>query len=545
MPRRVAPTHKPTQPTDAVPIARAQDDHVASPMLAYSAPTQHSVLQMQRTVGNRATQQRLRTIQRPPAAIQRTYLNQNDAYAAVQAAVLGADFSTKESRAVNIILEAVEKYQQQESQKFVDLSAAYEVLHRLEQTVNAQLGTGDIVVAQEIMQGVLDEVREVKADFEWLTDQKKRMTSWLWFPDAEDLGQMRRQILERKSKYTVGSGATYYKSINFHLEGANDQVMIMIRKYMNDKKITQEAFEYGDRKGQLKGETAVMVRNFHLISDFLADKSLVLNHLRPLAAHIKELTAHLDTSEDPKVVRDAYIKAIKVALGAKEKEAGFSEHPLIPLGILPADVFVGLLSSGNVLDDYGAGLQHGELSHRIQWYAIIDAFGTDLKTSATPIDMYKAMNSAPFNAGRMGNTMWGHVLDAGTRADQTTYSAPGTLNRDLLESTGEVDPTDVGLANRRAEYVMPDVSGMEPIGYALSALRHLRIAQAEHYGSREALEGRQWKQFGTPIPEVADTIGGQWASSDEFEEHSSGVSEGKAWKVLKPAEEEGKGKEKI
>ena len=39
-----------------------------------------------------------------------------------------------------------------------------------------------------------------------------------------------------------------------------------------------------------------------------------------------------------------------------------------------------LLHGGAVLDDFGVGLQHGELTHRIQWYAIIDYMQTEGKS---------------------------------------------------------------------------------------------------------------------------------------------------------------------
>lgn len=41
--------------------------------------------------------------------------------------------------------------------------------------------------------------------------------------------------------------------------------------------------------------------------------------------------------------------------------------------------------------------------------------------------------------------MWGTVLDAGTSASAKTYSAPGTLNRDLLEASSTFTGKGPGL----------------------------------------------------------------------------------------------------
>lgn len=208
-----------------------------------------------------------------------------------------------------------------------------------------------------------------------------------------------------------------------------------------------------------------------------------------------------------------------------------------------------------MLDDFGAGLQHGELSHRIQWYAIIGylaAQPNDPRLSGhRPLDLFKAINTGRFGRERLGTTMWGRVLDAGTAADAPSYSAPGTLNRDLLDAAG-YEPTagDPGNARRSAggTYTGPSreaLGHVAPIGRAVMELRALRVRQAaEAFATSppDAAESGQWATFGVPPHALVSAIerdmlgSGRYRVTDQGEVASasafSAPGASTTWRVL-------------
>ena len=126
--------------------------------------------------------------------------------------------------------------------------------------------------------------------------------------------------------------------------------------------------------------------------------------------------------------------------------------------------------------------------------------------------------------------MWGEVLDAGDTASESTYSSPGTLNRDLLEASPRFTGEGVGLAERYETYKKPDTPGLESIGDALIELRTLRMRQAQELGG---VGGKRWEGYGIPTPEFAAKIEQTMSAGGQFRVSEKGVSaEGKEWKVL-------------
>lgn len=531
------PTTEPASQHDHQQPTPRQPQSATTGLPMHTTPAH--VVKMQQRLGNAAVR---RFLQRKagPNRVQRTYLDQEGAYEAVAKAIRllygEGKLSSKESIAVNDILGALETYQQKDKADVIDLNASRDALRELKSAITTN--SANLVAAKEIMDGVLEEVNTVMDDFEWLDTNRTLIKNEDWNPNANELAEKRKEIVTRFAKYhPKNTRLPYYKSIRYHFYEAQGDIARRISNYKIQNNVSNLGFEFGDEKGELKGKNQLLMNDFLGIQEFLKHKNLVLVHLQPLAKRIQQLT---EKGVDP-------IAAIKQGLGEREKEAGFSDKPLIPLGILPGDVFVDLISSGNVLDDYGAGLQHGELSHRIQWYAIITAYNSgSLGTKHTPIELYKAMNTAPFNESRTGNSVWGMVLDKGTSASDTTYSAPGTLNRDLLESIGSPDPKEPGLAERKSSYKVshgtdysseiPQVGGLEPIGYALAALRKLRIEQAKQHSGDEL--DKQWQEYGTPPPKTAAAVEKQMEGSSAFELHSqSKTTDPKPWKVLKPTDD--------
>jgi hypothetical protein len=79
-----------------------------------------------------------------------------------------------------------------------------------------------------------------------------------------------------------------------------------------------------------------------------------------------------------------------------EKKCGFPPDVLLPMGILKTPDFYFYIRRGYVLKDYGAGVKHGEFTHRLQWHIIMSVITADFTRhfnsaagwSHTPLELY-------------------------------------------------------------------------------------------------------------------------------------------------------------
>jgi hypothetical protein len=455
--------------------------------------------------------------------VRRDFLDQNEKLEAFRAAV--RDYQ-EEGAVVAAVADAVAQYDAS-NRGVIDPQRVMEAVVALQREVRRAMGHASaqlsVVLDRLEHEASIVETDLVTAEMVVGALAAGRLTN------PKVLGATVRSLRVRLAKYDPKLGASMkapQQGVYFCL---NEALVAAVRRESEIvHQMGPESYNYGDPvTGKIDDEIRRYLADFEAIRAFLADKSSVLRHLLPLAEAV--------TGPDK-------LAALKAELGRKEKEAGFSA-PKVPLGILPGDVFLGLLRSGTVLDDFGAGLQHGELSHRIQWYAIIDFLQTDGKRVCvhSPLELFKAINSPPFSPNLQGNSMWGTVLDAGTSASATTYSAPGTLNRDLLEASSIFTGEGPGLAERDPAYRGPVTKGLESIGDALVQLRDLRIRQAQELVSEEQLKDKTWTLYGLPPTELVDHIeqelmtgafkvGAQGAFVGTGEFSSSTPS--KRWKVL-------------
>ncbi len=234
------------------------------------------------------------------------------------------------------------------------------------------------------------------------------------------------------------------------------------------------------------------VDDFRRVQNYLKTKPIFLKHLLPLAQTLSEMV-----SKD-KITK---LAALKAALAEVEEAAGFSGVAEIPLEILPIEDFLNLMREGYVVDDFGVGLQHGELTHRIHWYSIIKAYQSQqLKLNHPPIEVYKAINQPRFAQGRDGNSVWAELFDQSVTASADNYCDGGTLNRDLLEADPNWDRINIGLAEREENYQRQDIAGLEPISQALSELRRSRIALVEQVATPAEKNNSLWLDYGFPPP---------------------------------------------
>jgi uncharacterized protein DUF5636 len=122
---------------------------------------------------------------------------------------------------------------------------------------------------------------------------------------------------------------------------------------------------------------------------------------------------------------------------------GFAAPPLFRLA---------LLRLGYHWKDPGAGEVHGDITHRLQWFAITSAFD-ELGISVTPLYLFQKLASpetwnpefhAPYSTGSAGRALWdficdcfteGQPNDVGPTCNPASYRSPVSLQRDLTSSS--------------------------------------------------------------------------------------------------------------
>lgn len=489
-----------------------------------------TVLKLQQAIGNRATVRQINRSVVSPDTIQRDYINQEDKVGAVKGAIGDQKLKESEKEAVSQILKSIIKYQKLDSgvvtaEKF---TAVKNALKNILSDIDHYQKRFSEPVAQ-IMRQLRSEVQVVVDDWlfaQWLLAD---MSDPQWKTDADNVGDAVRELDSRIKKYNAFSARQFNNGIVVILDKARQQATAAMREWVQRKDLPKGGFEYGDKQGQLNPELAGFMKDYEGIERFLANKAHVLKFMRWLSKII--------AAEDDKVT------ALKMELSRVEAEAGFRAGPVVPLGILPADAFFGLLAEGHVLDDYGAGLQHGELSHRLQWYAIFRAWNIgELEIDHTPIELYRRLGQPPFSQSRTGSSMWGYLLDSSISPNEPSYRFPGTLNRDLVQSNPAWDRSGPGQHGYREvkTYQLPDTEGLEPLGEALAQLKEIRTLELAKT-DKGALESDQWQRFGTPTApaveakkkELLENGYGEYRSGIvESKSAFSSKSERESWQVL-------------
>ena len=330
---------------------------------------------------------------------ERDYLDQVDKSGAFKAAT--ADIAG-EADAIARVLNAIAAYQAQ-SHEFAKVEPLATAASNLYGVAMGVLASASSTLKPFLLQ-LIREITLIQTDLASAEMVSARALRDDWGNDSDEIAAAAAGLRSRLAKYDPKAGQ----------RGRSPQqgVYVVLTKaieVVTKKETTRSlslggtSYNYGDpQTGVIAPDVQDCLDDFGQIERFLADKPLVLAFLQPLADATRR--------------SDDRLAGMKNELRRKEKEAGFAP-PQIPLGILPGEVFVDLLTKGAVLDDFGAGLQHGELSHRIQWYALIGFMTSGAggyKWKYPPFELFKKINAPPFSPDRKGNSMWGTLLDKGT-----------------------------------------------------------------------------------------------------------------------------------
>jgi len=246
-------------------------------------------------------------------------------------------------------------------------------------------------------------IREIREDDVELIGELRRKAY-----DPELGGQSVSSKLEVLRLLNLGRISKYY---NFHMRDEN--------------RITAE-FEMPEKKGEEnegndeeREDIAHYIEEYEWIKDLLSNPEEVHKYLDPLNDAIGWTT------------RTPY-KRLKELLREHEKGFGFSPIRLIPLGVLPPEKFLQIVGRGIQFEDIGAGVGHGPLTHRLQWYAITSMWKEGKhEWKHCPYDLYTRLGHEPFTAGRLSQTSLWAILGDKPNIGRD-YKHPMMLHGDLL-----------------------------------------------------------------------------------------------------------------
>ena len=339
--------------------------------------------------------------------------------------------------------------------------------------------------------------------------------------NSQLIGEARRDIKAMRAQYGTKTGRSTQQALFDFIVSVDDK--LTKAEYARVAELGgATAYKYGDPEtGEVAAETQAYLDAFDAIKEFLALKDAVLRHLQPLAAPVNDAPDKL--------------AALKKELRRKRRRQASACRRSLS-GSCPA-----MCSSSACYGRAPCWTTSAPASSTASCHTASSGTrsSTSCRVKATKTSGWRSTRRStcsrrstrpPIRQTVRGTRCAGQrARCGGTKADAPTYSAPGTLNRDLLEASG-VKPTGVGLAERGAAYKAPDTKGLESIGLALQQLRELRMKQAEELGG---IDDPKWKGYGVPTPALADKIEKSMSQGGGYEVSDKGVSdEGKEWKVL-------------
>src|SRR5262245_47336413 len=147
---------------------------------------------------------------------------------------------------------------------------------------------------------------------------------------------------------------------------------------------------------------------------FLCDEQRVVAGLKRLAANPAIVSA------------DGFLRDLAV----RERAAGFDSHIIRLDDLVEADFFMNHVRAKRPLFDFGAGAEHGALTHRIQWAMIAHLF----PGSPTPGEVYASF--AQVNAYKLSTpALWDVVFDGDDPISAPNGTSPEYLMRYMQHSS--------------------------------------------------------------------------------------------------------------
>lgn len=144
------------------------------------------------------------------------------------------------------------------------------------------------------------------------------------------------------------------------------------------------------------------------IQYLMLNMSVATKYLQVLAQNVNfQLGANSPRNMDGDELRTKALEAEKAILRvveAREAEHGFRTDQILPDGILEERDFFNLLIAGYMPNDIGAGIEHGSLSHRLQWNVVMQHFEKTEGWFHTPLDIYTQIGKLDMDRHELNNS---------------------------------------------------------------------------------------------------------------------------------------------
>ncbi|KIQ60657.1 LirA/MavJ family T4SS effector [Pseudomonas fluorescens] len=205
----------------------------------------------------------------------------------------------------------------------------------------------------------------------------------------------------------------------------------------------------------MAAQGALRAKNIDITPDTLLD---LFNHLSGMRKQWNRGTP-AEFNELAEIAKKTTSKLLTTVLSRWEADNGFAvDKEFFSSKHLPADLLVGnvlslfndQLASGRPFKDLGAGPQHGEHTHRIQWYLIGIGLKLGPKAGAMFRNVKRWISRQPITSIDQSNTvrryLWEYLFDregdpsnaasvAFRCTDKLDFRAPSNLNRFLMDDT--------------------------------------------------------------------------------------------------------------
>lgn len=163
-------------------------------------------------------------------------------------------------------------------------------------------------------------------------------------------------------------------------------------------------------------EPPLFEQDYARIHTLMQNKELTMSYFGPLEKQLAEG------------------KKLKHVLYASEQQHGFApDVQRISGGLLDQGKFMGMLKEGRSFKDRSAPVDHGEYTHRLQWYAIskdIEA-NPQLYSTKNSSDLYRGL-AERYERGQTAKYNWKSLFDE--NRDTGDYRMPENLTKDLKQN---------------------------------------------------------------------------------------------------------------
>lgn len=208
----------------------------------------------------------------------------------------------------------------------------------------------------------------------------------------------------------------------------------------------------------------------------LFEKALIFRY------YVQSLNKDLDRAVSlaaPSMAPDPSYVRLSEVLQRFEQKCWFPSEMLVPMGILDGKVFLSFIRLGYVYKDYGAGVRHGEFTHRVQWHVIMRAMTDHFREqdprrrgwNHTPLDLYTTLGKP--EAG----DLWARLLDNNGMLGES-LRFPDAVHK-MLITQASLQTLNFHIMNRQAKRREEFVKSMKEY---IRSHRHFFFQNGVDYG---------------------------------------------------------------